>query len=615
MPKVAVLPQVLAHQIAAGEVVERPASVVKELVENSLDAEATRISVVVEQGGRRSIRVSDNGCGMSAEDAQLAFEHHATSKISSFDDLQTIRSLGFRGEALPSIASISRTCMRTMDTSSPVGTEIRYEGGQLKDVREIGWVKGTEMLVEDLFFNVPARRKFLKTVATELSHITRQVTGYALAYPAVEFRLEHQGRKLISATSVGELRDRVFQLFGETLVENLVPLSYQSEGVQINGFTSLPHEQRNNANSLHLYVNGRMVRDRVLTHAIRLAYQDLIPSSAFPVLILFVEVDPQSVDVNVHPTKNEIRFHDSGSVHRAILRAIEQGLLGHRTSLSSLARDISLPESHTAGQGPRAEHVRRSVESYFQRHPDSSLGFPAFRNWNQQDRTRPGAGTTDVPLPGPGPNAHDGEIPETTYLSPIPIVLGQFVESFIVAADREGIMLIDQHVAHERVLYDLALRRLESSEGASVQKLLLPLTLELSPQQNSLVDELIDQLNANGFEVEWFGQQTLAVKGVPALTGETDPKELMESLLEELQTLDLAKGDRSPGSQRRLRETIAISLSCRSAIKINTPLSPEKMQWLLDELFRCDNPYTCPHGRPVVLRLNIEEILRGFKRI
>jgi DNA mismatch repair protein MutL len=604
--KVRILPQVLAHQIAAGEVVERPASVVKELVENSLDADANQIAVTVEEGGRRLIQVTDNGCGMSETDAKLAFEHHATSKISNFEDLQKIRSLGFRGEALPSIASVSRTCLRTTDRESASGTEIVYEGGELCSVEEISWVRGTELVVRDLFFNVPARQKFLKTVSTELSHISRQVTGYALANPQVEFRLHHRNRELIAVTAVSEPGERVFQLFGEALFENLVPMNYEKEGVQINGFTSLPHEQRGNGNFLHLYVNRRMVRDRVLTHAIRFAYRDLIPSTAFPVVILFVDVDPESIDVNVHPTKNEIRFYNSSTVHGAILRSIEQALLMHRSNLSSLARDIPV-----AGK-----EVRRSVEKYFQRNPDSSFGFSAFRNRDTSISRGPlPSSFVERPDPmtrGSSPDPHADEIPETAYLSPVPVVLGQFVESFVVAADREGIMLVDQHVAHERILYDSALRSLQSSEGVVVQKLLLPTTLELTPQQHVLVEELLDQLNSNGFEVEWFGKQTIVVKGVPALAKESNVQELMESVLEELQTLDVVKQE---GRIRRLRERIAISISCRSAIKINTPLSSEKMQWLLDELFRCKNPYTCPHGRPIVLRLNIEEILRGFKRI
>ncbi len=621
MPKVRLLPQVLAHQIAAGEVVERPASVVKELVENSLDAEASRVLVLAEDGGRRLIQVSDDGYGMSRDDAELAFEHHATSKIATFDDLQSIRSLGFRGEALPSIASVSRTRLRTVAADSVAGTEVFYQSGELQSVREISWARGTELVVEDLFFNVPARKKFLKTVATELSHISRQVTGYALAYPEVEFCLQHGERELLSVTAVSDQGERVYQLFGQSLFDNLVPLDYEMEGVRIGGFTSLPHEQRNNGNFLHLYVNRRSVRDRVLTHAIRLAYRDLMPSNAYPVTILFVSVDPSAIDVNVHPTKSEVRFHNSNQVHGAILRAIEQALLLSRTNVSSLARDISI-KGH-----PRSESVRRSVERYFQRSPDSSLGFPAFRSQSQdakdpeafgvhrsvsQETKRPADLGGNLEVTAALPIAHADRLPQTAYLSPVPIVVGQFVESFIIGVDREGILIVDQHVAHERILYDSALRSFDSGKEVAVQKLLLPVTIELTPQQQVLVEEILDQLNDNGFEVDWFGKNTVVVKGIPTPARESNVQELMEGILEELQTLDLVK--RQSGI-RRLREKIAITVSCQSAIKINTPLSQEKMQWLLDRLFRCENPYTCPHGRPIILRLDIEEILRAFKRI
>ncbi|MFZ0426921.1 MAG: DNA mismatch repair endonuclease MutL, partial [Acidobacteriota bacterium] len=307
MGRVHILPEVLAHQIAAGEIVERPASVVKELVENSLDAESTSIHVYLEEGGKRVIRVSDDGYGMTAEDATLAFEHHATSKISSVDDLQQILTLGFRGEALPSIASVSRTALKTVDGDSGEGgarpgTEIEYEGGKRTLLREIAWPGGTEIAVCDLFFNVPARRKFLKTPSTELSHVSRLLTCYALAFPKIEFRLEHESRSILDAFSVEEPRDRVFQLFGERLVEALVPLDYGAGPIRISGFASLPHEQSGNSQSLYLFVNRRMVRDRLLTHAIRQAYQDLIPSTSYPVIILFLEIDPSLIDVNVHPT-------------------------------------------------------------------------------------------------------------------------------------------------------------------------------------------------------------------------------------------------------------------------------------------------------------------------
>jgi DNA mismatch repair protein MutL len=627
MGRVRVLPDVLVHKIAAGEIVERPASVVKELIENSLDAEARRIFVEADHGGKVRLTVRDDGSGMTGEDARTAFQHHATSKIASFDDLTAISTLGFRGEALPSIASVSRLRLRTVDRAEAAqalpGTEIEYEGGVLRAAREIAWPAGTEVSVEDLFYNVPARRKFLKADSTELNHLTRQVIYYALAFPQVEFQLVHQQRPLVEAGAAKDLEERVYQLFGEAFLANLVPVDSTREGVRINGLASLPHEQRPSANAQFLYVNRRMVRDRVLTHAVRLAYQDLIPPSAYPVAILFVEVDPREVDVNVHPCKFEIRFRDSNAVHSAIFHGIEEALLRRKSSLAGLARDI--PARQLAGGAIWGPDTGFQRPAGFK--PAASRTDLGWRSLSQLGlgRAATTSATVEAPL-SPSPLApppslstavephQEDAIPETAHLSPIPVVLGQFVESFIVAADRDGVMLIDQHVAHERVLFDWALKSMESAAGVPVQRLLLPVTLQLDPRRAAVVEEVLDQLNCNGFEVEWFGFNTLAVKGVPAVGHDYDAARVIEGLLDELDSKEFA-GDRSSSAVRRLREKLAVSLACRAAIKINTALSREKMQWLVDALFQCRTPYTCPHGRPSVLRLSIEDVLRGFKRI
>jgi len=613
MGRVKVLSEVLAHKIAAGEIVERPASVVKELVENSLDAESTTIQIEVQDGGQRLIRVRDDGIGMSPEDALLAFQHHATSKIQTMADLDQISTLGFRGEALPSIASVSRLTVRTIDceiveSSLPVGTEILFQGGKIIHQKEIAWPSGSEVTVEDLFFNVPARRKFLKRTATELNHVVRQVSHYALARPDVGFRLQHD-RPILDAPAVSSLKERVYQVLGEAFLANLVPVEYKRDGVRVHGFTSLPHEQRNNSSTQYFFVNGRSIRDRVITHAVRLAYRDLIPSTAHAVALLFIELDHRLVDVNVHPSKIEVRFQDSSRVHRAIYHGIEEALLKNQAGLSSLARDVPLDQLRTRNLPGHEAGVARSIEHYFQRQPDSSFGFPQFRgafSGSAPAATPPGsqqpAGQTEQTDP------HGNLIPDTGGLSPIPVVLGQFVESFVVAADREGVMLVDQHVAHERILYDRALRKMKSGERAPTQRLLIPQTVELSVEQKTRADILMEQLNANGFEVEWFGERTLVVRGLPELGAACEEvSQLLQDLLDGAREAD-------SGSQR-VREKIAISLSCRAAIKINTPLTTDKMRWLVDELFRCDNPYTCPHGRPIILRMEIEDILRGFKRI
>ena len=621
MGKIRVLPKVLAHQIAAGEIVERPASVAKELLENALDAKARRIIVEIEDGGKRSISVCDDGHGMSEEDARLAFQHHATSKIRSFDDLARVRTLGFRGEALPSIASICRLELRTIEQrkangGSPLGTEVKLEGGVLKVVKPVGWLLGTEVRVEDLFFNVPARRKFLKTRSTELSHLNRQVTQYALAYPKVEFQLSHDKRLIFHATCVSDLHSRIYQLLGEGFLKSLVPVKYEKDGIRVSGWTSLPHEQRSRNNSQFLYVNGRMVKDRVLTHALRLAYQDRIPSGTYPPVILLLEMDPEGIDVNVHPCKTEIRFRDSNSVHRAVYHGIEEALLVQRSRTFQRAPAIAGKPWRGGGQDKPA--LPLAAGSHFDggwgKRTLSNFSIP-FSRWTAVDGTDLDHTSWSNPVaPSGNGQVHSDDIPETDYVSPVPVVLGQFVESFVVAADRDGVILVDQHVAHERILYDQALDALQAPQGCAMQRLLIPLTYELGASEKPLQREILEELNANGFEVEPFGPQTVVIKGVPFFAKECDARLLIQEILEGLQLshLEPHQGD---ALNRRLREKIAISSSCHAAIKINTQLSMAKMQWLLDGLFRCQNPFTCPHGRPIVLRMGIEEVLRGFKRI
>ncbi len=608
MAKIYRLPEVLARQIAAGEVIERPASVVKELVENSLDADARRIHIEALQGGKRSITVRDDGAGMSPEDARLAFEHHATSKIRRWEDLTQIRSLGFRGEALPSIASVSRLRLRSVENGAapaqrPLGTEIHYSGGKYGSEREITWPQGTEVQVEDLFFNLPARQKFLKTATTEIGHISRQLMHCSLAYPEVEFRLRHQNRRLLDAPAVSGLEERVYQVLGESFLPNLVPVESERGGVRVHGLASLPHEQRNNPIHQFLYVNRRVVKDRVLLHAVRQAYRDVIPPSAYPVLLLFVQIDPQEVDVNVHPGKIEVRFHDSRRVHSAVSHAIEEALLLHRSQPTRVAHDLSLDQLQ--GEMPLPGGPQPARSGTWRSFSGNSTGMFDIA-MARQEALRTSSFSTDT--------AHIDAIPETDQCSPVPVVLGQFVESFIVAADREGVMLVDQHVAHERILYDRALRSLERPSPVPSQRLLSPEILELNAGQRAELEKILTELNGNGFEVEWFGEGSLAIKALPAEATDCDASSLVEEILSPGDGEVASNGD--PGARRqRLRQKIAISLSCQRAIKVNTLLSPQKMQWLLDELFDCANPYTCPHGRPIVLRLNIEQILRGFKRI
>jgi DNA mismatch repair protein MutL len=618
MGRVRLLSDILAHKIAAGEIVDRPASVVKELIENSLDAEAKKIVIKVEDGGRHRISVEDDGFGMSPIDAQTAFSHHATSKISSFEDLTHITTLGFRGEALPSIAAVSRLRLCTVEQQGTdhlikPGHEIYFEGGKLLREQETAWPLGTLVDVRDLFFNVPARRKFLKTIATEIRHISKEVTKQSLANPQVEFQLHHQARVLVQAPAVESLEDRVCQVLGNQFLENLVKVEHQSDGIEVTGYTSLPYEQRSTSRAQYLFVNGRAVRDRTLTHALRLAYRDRIPTAAHPVTLLFINLDPTEIDVNVHPNKTEIRFRHSRQVHRAIHHALEHSLLQPEnpdSNLGRLARDIKF-DGIIPGSSRGHQISPKNSDLFFHRHPDSSLGFRELRQYSEVSKSPKTAGPENNVNRG---DPHRFNIPETAYLSPVPVVLGQFVESFIVAADREGVMLVDQHVAHERILYDQALRCISEGKTTPTQRLLIPETMELTPDQTASMQILIQHFTANGFEVEWFGKRTIVIKGVPSVAaGSGKVRPIIEDVLAGLD-LDTTQGP-SGEEIKRLQERIAISMSCQSAIKINTPLSPDKMRWFIDALFRCDNPYTCPHGRPIVLRMGIEDVLRGFKRI
>ena len=611
MGKVRLLPEVLTHQIAAGEIVERPASVLKELLENSLDAGAASVSVRAEAGGQRLICVRDDGVGMSPDDARLAFERHATSKITTLEDLARIRTLGFRGEALPSIASVSRlrlrTCPKSESGSADPGTEVRIQGGKLVEIREVSCARGTEVLVEDLFYNVPARKKFLKSYSTDLGHLTRQLTHFCLAYPSVRFHFMHHNRLLLEADVSGGLEDRVFQVLGESFLENLVPVDYRKHNLRVKGYVSLPHDQRRSTASQFLFVNRRMVRDRVMVHAVREAYRDAMPARTHARVLLFLEVGPEDVDVNVHPSKTEVRFRQSGAVHSAVLHAVEEALQQGRVDLSSVARD--LPTSFTRNA------PRPTVQARL--HP----GHRAVTLFSPESH---GGGTDlsrDSVVPEPAPVVREGgadpdldNIPETGDISSVPVVLGQLVESFIVAADREGVLLIDQHVAHERILFEHALKGMAETGETPTQYLLEPLRVELTPEQKATLEEILDDLNHHGFAVEWFGDRTILVRGVPALARSCDTLELFQEIVSNFQAEERHTVPQRSSLQRR-REKIAISLACRAAIKINTPLSREKIQWLLDQLMVCETPYTCPHGRPIVLRVGIEEILRGFKRI
>ncbi|MBI1941848.1 MAG: DNA mismatch repair endonuclease MutL [Acidobacteria bacterium] len=647
-----ILPEAVANKIAAGEVVERPASVVKELMENSLDAGAQSVEVSLEAGGKRLIRVADDGSGMTRDDALLAFERHATSKIRSAEDLFEISTLGFRGEALPSIAAVSRLALETRHASEAAGTRLEIAGGKLRDVKEVAWPSGTRVEARDLFFNTPARRKFLKSESTELGHIATIVTHYALAHPGRSFRLNSLTNEIVNVSPVATHRERVYQVMGGQLLEQMVemtpverrmPVAAASDAgeegaadeapltARVEGFVSRPEVQKLNRNQIYFFVNRRLVRDRLILHAVTEAYRNILPSGVFPVALIFLVLPATEVDVNVHPSKTEVRFRQSNFIHDLVRDSIRQSLMASRpVAAFPLPRgprgvDRGTEEAEAAemlgdeipimrGAEPPAPEARPPAGGECGRRDDFRLSAfqPKPRTGSlplEEDPTALYApieparevGGSFVGAPDIGTETTD-EFP--TDLHPI----GQVQESFIVATNAQGLWIIDQHVAHERVLFErhLHLRREKKVEG---QRLLLPIVVELKPEQQVTFQEIGLELAANGFEVEPFGQRTVAVKTAPADIRADDVEKLLIEILDgvgqESRTLTLDV----------LRTKIAASVACHAAIKINMALDRAKMQWLLRELSTTACPMTCPHGRPIVLRYGMKEIQKAFKRI
>ena len=656
MGRIRILSDNVANKIAAGEVVERPASVVKELLENSLDAGATEIRIDAENAGRRLIRIQDDGCGMLRDDAMLAFERHATSKLSDVKDLLSIATLGFRGEALPSIASVSRLVLETRSEDEQTGAAVEIAGGKLLRCDEIARPPGTTINVRDLFFNVPARKKFLRSDQTELAHIGSLVTHYSLGHANKRFELYHEGRELLSVTPVSTLRDRAFQVFGSEIMQDLLdigprtyevrlPPPYVAPGSRaahapvpepetaqfvLEGLVSGPHVQKLNRNSVFLFVNGRLIRDKVLLHAISAAYHNLMPPGCYPFALLFLNCDASEVDVNVHPSKTEVRFRHGSAVHDFVRDAIRDMLMESRP-VSSMplpsspvirsdgvqpVANLSFSEftAHVQSISVEAELPEVIVESI-----DGSLPVPEIRvdPVPQPSFIPPGA-----PVPGSSPvirrvpdthGALEGvsnEWERVDSLAALPDLrpLGQLHESFIIAAGRDGLWIIDQHVAHERILFEQVLRQ-RAAGTVEVQQLLIPLVMQLTPAQQFEYARIADELNAHGFESEPFGQRTIAVKAAPAGVGPADIEKIVSEILE------IAETELRSASLDEIRRNVCATISCRAAIKINMRLEPKKIDWLLRALAACEHPMTCPHGRPIALRYSTKDILKSFHRI
>jgi DNA mismatch repair protein MutL len=599
------LPPELANQIAAGEVVERPASVIKELVENAIDADATRITILQEFGGKKLISVEDDGQGMSAEDARLAVERHATSKIREATDLAAILTLGFRGEALPSIASVSKFRLRTRERGALSGTEIRIDAGHVVSDREVGAPEGTLIEVSDLFYNLPARRKFLKADTAESAQISRLVTQMALGYPEVGFTLKSRDRVLIEAPPAGSSEERFYQIYGDR--PDLVPVHKQAAGMSVTGFIAALAEQGPVRGPQHVFVNRRLVKDRTIAHAISSAYSVATIKERSPEVHLFIEVPPDRVDVNVHPTKAEVRFLDQSLVHevlrRALVDALGQGgvpelVLNPGTNHQAEPMGTSLPWSF--GQGSLTPNAPWSAGAG----GGTGGGWTAGASAQATGAWSPGA-------LAPGTDARigltGGNSTVQSLIKPL-TPLGQFRNTFIIAMDDEGIAIIDQHVAHERILFEQIAERLTTGR-VEVQALLTPVVLELSTGEHQTLLSHVGELEKLGFECEDFGGNSLRITAVPALLEWKHVDAALRAVASDLDGL-------SPGASIDIAlRQMAATMACHAAVKANDPLTREKMQYLLDELRRTSHSTVCPHGRPVVLRLTRREIERTFERI
>jgi DNA mismatch repair protein MutL len=651
MGRIHVLSENVANKIAAGEVVERPASVVKELLENALDAGANRIRIAVEAGGKRYIQVADNGSGMLHDDALLAFERHATSKIKDAEDLLTIATLGFRGEALPSIASVSRLHLETHAAEEPTGSVIDIAGGRIVNVAEAGLPAGTSLTIRDLFFNTPARRKFLRSESTELSHIASLVTHYSLAHPDKHFELHSATNAMLVVAPVASHAERIYQVFGRETLEQLIPVAaaipfaaqrtgvYAQESnadedhelvpgeLRLHGFISKPEIQKLNRNSIFVFVNGRLIRDRLIQHALTESYRNILPPTVFPVVLLFLEMPSTEVDANVHPSKTEVRFRHQQFIHDFVRDSLRQALMkarpvpqfvseirAHPTAAQALtpggipagaAQPAAAPNAEFALSAPSLPPQTATLGFDGGTAIEANAGFAAAK----LDHSIPSAIISAPEANGCAPAITDDHAaePENVSLSSLR-PLGQIRDSFILAVSGDGLWIVDQHVAHERILFERVLRQ-RSAHHVESQRLLMPLIIELTPAQQATFTEISDELRQNGFEVEPFGARTIAVKTAPAGIEAAD----LERMLAEL--LDQFRREEQALNIEGLRTRIAASIACHAAIKVNMPLEQNKMEWLLRELAKTDCPMTCPHGRPVVLRYSFKDIQRAFKRL
>jgi len=564
MKRVILLPQEVSQKIAAGEVIEKPFSVVKELVENALDAFSTDIKIDVIEGGKKLIRVMDNGHGMSREDAFICFERHSTSKVFKVDDLEKISTLGFRGEALPSISAVSRVTLKTSDGEIERGTRIDREGENVLQTLDIAFPKGTCIEVRDLFFNLPARRKFLRSERSELSQIVKFLTHITLAFPEVRFCLHHGQRQVFDYPLVSSLKERIYQIHGKSVLESLAAVDYEEEGMRIQGYVSRPSSGRKDRSHQLFYVNRRVVKDKVLQAALNQAFKGSLEKDLFAEAFLFLDLPFSEVDVNVHPTKAEIRFKDSQSVFHLVQRGITQ----------AIAKEVGIKEVYPIR--PETRESQRIEE----KHQPPLMRFPErVESWSEG-------------MFIPEPEEKRGRR-----------VLGQYLDTYIVTSDEEGILIIDQHNAHERVLYD-KYWQIDKEKKWPRRLTLLPLVFDLSPSEVLSFEQNQDMMEEIGFRVENMGGRSFALKEYPDIFKEEEARKIFMSLLEEIEE----------DKVQDKKKAVLATLACKTAVKAGQPLPYEKMSYLVEELFETSSPSLCPHGRPIILRLDRKKIEKEIGR-
>lgn len=600
MPRIHLLPSDLVNQIAAGEVVERPSSAVKELIENAIDAGATTIDVLLEAGGKKLIEVRDNGCGMSEEDALLAIERHATSKIRDFEDLTRVRTLGFRGEALPSIASVSRFTLVSSDDDSGAATEIVCDPlTAQRSVRPAARDRGTTIAVRELFENVPARRKFLRGADAEFRAIVIVVASYALPLPERAFRLEHNGRVVLDLPPATTARERTLQILGSDAAEHLVDFDAEFGLTRASGFVTRGLRFGSKRNQ-YFFVNGRLVKDRVLAHAANRACE-AFDFDGHPGIVLFVEMPPEAVDVNVHPAKTEVRFRDSSQVHVAVEQALKKALGGAEEG-ATLIRERDDSEPATQHSAPSTQHSPLFSPQRFDSGPRWTPEFtPLFQ---KAPMVQPPLSAQSAPVARALVEVEDEPQPQLGDLQGR--VIGQYRMSYILVDMPGGLRLVDQHVAHERVLYDRYLQRVEAREPVS-QQLLTPMLYEAGAAECAILESHLDELRGVGFAIERFSGNAFAIAAVPPELLRNDVDSFLRKLID-------ASLEEKTSHVSKVRERIAASLACQAAIKVHRPLSGEEMARLVAELLRSSNPFACPHGRPIIVDIRHLDIERHFHR-